>query len=129
MASEIHQKLVIGPPNTRFMGLNNTLRRQQINPNEFWKLHGLRLQGEALQRITGNVRLASGALPAKSLSLDGAANCYVNIPLSVDSVTIDDYDLGRNWTIFCSYTPDDLTDGLELEFTRPPDGPVRNIRS
>lgn len=97
----------IGPPHTRVGGMNTTLRRQQLPIGQFWKLRNLRLLGEAFTRKKGLHRIASGALPAVSISTDDDdPGNYIEIPYEDDSVNITDYNLDTKFTVFVSYSPD-----------------------
>ncbi len=102
----------IGPPDTPLMGMNTTLRRQQLPAHAHVLLRNLRLQGEAFTRVGGRVRLLCGARRAKSLSSDGDAGTYVTIPYQDDSVNVTEINLPTTWTFFASYRPDDLSDDI-----------------
>jgi len=112
--SESHSKLAIGPPNSRFGGMQTTRRRQQLGPSEFHCLRNVTLNGDAIRRIQGNVLLVAGALPAKSLSLDGDPGSYVSLAKALSGVSITDYDLLYHWAIFVAYKPDDLADDVMI---------------
>lgn len=102
------QLLHIGPPHTGIGGMNTTLRRQQLSQAQFVKLRNLRLLGEAWTRRKGMTRIASGALPAVSLSADAAVPTnLVTIPYT-DTGAIVDYNLGTRFTLFASYRLDAL---------------------
>jgi hypothetical protein len=104
--------LSIGRPHSDFEGMNTTDRRQQLAPSQFHMLRNVLLSGSALQKRKGLSRLLSGARRAKSLKSPGDAGTYVTIPYSDNSVNISEFDLGTDWTIFCSYTPNDLSDDI-----------------
>ena len=107
----------IGPPDTRFGGMNTTLRRQQIpliGTTQFYKLRNVRLIEEALTRRNGIVRLMCGARTTNDLTSSGAADTWVAIPATDDNIAISDYTLGTEWTFFAAYKPVALDDDILL---------------
>lgn len=102
----------VGPPDSQFIGMATSYKRQQIPMNAHWMLRNLRLSGEALERRKGTVRLVAGARMARSLSSDGSATTWVAIPTNDASVDTGDFALGTHWTIFASYQVDDFGDDV-----------------
>ncbi|MCP4493365.1 MAG: LamG domain-containing protein [Gammaproteobacteria bacterium] len=102
----------IGPPNSQYLGMMTTYKRQQIPSSAHWMLRNVRLSGEALERRKGIVRLVAGAREAVSLSSDGTAATYIEIPVDDGGVDTGEFVLGTRWTIFASYRPDDLADDI-----------------
>ena len=110
MSQEI--RFPIGPPDSQFIGMATSYKRQQIPLNAHWMLRNMRLSGEALERRKGIVRLVAGARTATSLSCDGTNTSWIAIPVADDSVDTGDFDLGTHFTIFASYQVDDNGDDV-----------------
>jgi hypothetical protein len=117
----MRQTLHVGPPFTILGGMNTTLERRQLPPNQFWKLRNLRLKGEAFSRRKGMARLLAAALPATSLKCaDGDPASYIQIPYS-DTANITDYNLGTRFTVFVACKVNSLgSDALIMAATRTP---------
>jgi hypothetical protein len=102
----------IGPPHTKFGGMNTTLRKQQVPPDQFNMLRNVDLSGETLTRRGGYCRVCAGARTAKSLKVVTSAANYVQIPYQDDSVDVDDFNLTDKFTVFVSYSLLSLSDDV-----------------